>query len=93
MLKSPDTIARFGEHRARAEDEQGQPLETSFEISRKDLAKAKKRIAAVLKLDTGVEIHIKPGAAESNPLLERGFDDQKGMRFVKVYYNKDLSAG
>ncbi len=93
VLKSPDTIARFGEHRARAEDEQGQPLETSFEISRKDLAKAKKRIAAVLKLDTGVEIHIKPGAAESNPLLERGFDDQKGMKFVKVYYNKDLSAG
>lgn len=93
VLKSPDTIAQFNEHRARIEEEQGQPLETSFEISKKDLTKAKKRIAAVLKLDTGVEIHIKPAASEADPQLERGYDDQKGMKFVKVYYNKDLSVG
>lgn len=92
VLKSPETIARFEEHRARVEEEQGQPLETSFEISKKDLTKAKKRIAAVLKLDTGVEIHIKPGNTDSDPQLERGYDDRKGMKFVKVYYNKDINA-
>jgi hypothetical protein len=67
-------------------------LETSFDISKKDLTKAKKRIAAVLRLDTGVEIHIKPGSSESDPQIERGYDDKKGMKFVKVYYNKDVSA-
>jgi hypothetical protein len=92
VLKDPDTIAQFGEHRARIEEEQGQPLETSFDISKKDLTKAKKRIAAVLRLDTGVEIHIKPGSSESDPQIERGYDDKKGMKFVKVYYNKDVSA-
>jgi len=92
VLKSPETIAQFNEHRARIEEEQGQPLETSFEISKKDLTKAKKRIAAVLKLDTGVEIHIKPGAGDTDPKLERGYDDKKGMKFVKVYYNKDINA-
>lgn len=92
VLKSPDMIAQFQEHRARMEEEQGQPLETSFEISKKDVTKAKKRIAAVLKLDTGVEIHVKPGKAEDQPVLERGFDDDKGMKYVKVYYNRDISA-
>ena len=93
VLKDPDTIAQFGEHRARIEEEQGQPLETSFDISKKDLTKAKKRIAAVLRLDTGVEIHIKPGSSDADPQIERGYDDKKGMKFVKVYYNKDISAG
>jgi hypothetical protein len=92
VLKDPETIAQFGEHRARMEEEQGQPLETSFEISKKDLTKAKKRIAAVLKLDTGVEIHIKPGVGAADPQLERGYDDQKGMKYVKVFYNKDVNA-
>lgn len=93
VLKNPDVIAKFDEHRARIEEEQGQPLETNFEISKKDLSKAKKRIAAVLKLDTGVEIHFKPGSSENDPQLERGFDDEKGMKYVKVFYNKDVSAG
>lgn len=92
VLKDPTTIAQFGEHRARMEEEQGQPLDTSFEISKKDLTKAKKRIAAVLKLDTGVEIHIKPGVGAADPQLERGYDDQKGMKYVKVFYNKDVNA-
>ncbi len=93
VLKNPDVIAKFDEHRARMEEEQGQPFETNFEISKKDLTKAKKRIAAVLKLDTGVEIHIKPATSEIDPQLERGYDDKKGMKYVKVFYNKDLSAG
>ena len=42
---------------------------------------------------TGVEIHIKPGKSENDPQLERGFDDDKGMKYVKVFYNKDVSAG
>jgi hypothetical protein len=67
-------------------------LETSFEISQKDVTKAKKRIAAVLKLDTGVEIHVKPAATDDQPVIERGYDEKKGMKFVKVFYNKDLSA-
>jgi len=92
VLKTPDAVARFAEHRSRVEEEQGQPLESSFEISAKDLKKAKKRIGAVLKLDTGVEIHVKSTFATAN-VIERGFDDDKGMKFIKVYYNEDLNAG
>ncbi len=93
VLKTPEAVAKFNEHRTRMEEEQGQPLETSFEISKKDVTKAKKRINAVLKLDTGVEIHVKSTlSTEHDPVLERGFDDHKGMKYIKVFFNKDLSA-
>ncbi len=92
VLKTPEAVAKFDEHRARIEEEQGQALETSFEISHKDVTKAMKRISAVLKLDTGVEIHIKPAAGETAPVLERGYDERRGMKFVKVFYNRDLAV-
>jgi hypothetical protein len=94
VLKTPEAVERFQEHRVRAEEEQGQSFETNFEISKKDVSKARKRISAVLKLDTGVEIHVKSTlSTEHDPVLERGYDDKKGMKFIKVYYNQDISAG
>lgn len=93
VLKTPEAKTKFKEHRERIEEEQGQPLETNFEISKKDVTKAKKRISAVLKLDTGVEIHVKPTlSVEHDPVLERGFDDRKGMKYIKVYFNRDMSG-
>jgi hypothetical protein len=93
VLKSPEAVAAFEEHRARVEEEQGQALDKQFEISKKDVTKAKKRIGAVLKLDTGVEIHVKSTlSTEYDPVLERGYDDAKGMKFVKVYYKEQLSS-
>ncbi len=92
VLKTPDAKARFAEHRAVVEEQQGQPLKKSFEISPKDVKKAKKRIGAVMKLDTGVEVHVKSTFASAN-VIERGFDDDKQMKYVKVYYNEDTNAG
>jgi hypothetical protein len=93
VLKTPEAAARFAEHRSRVEEAQGQALETSFEISKKDVNKAKKRIGTVMKLDTGVEIHVKQAfTTMPDPVLERGFDKAKGMSFVKVYYNKELGV-
>jgi ketosteroid isomerase-like protein len=91
VLKTPDVVARFAEHRARFEEEQGQPLADSFDISKKDITKARKKIGAVVKLDTGVEIHIKSSFIEqTDPVIERGFDDGRGMKFIKVYFNEEI---
>ncbi len=93
VLKTPDAAARFAQHRAKVEEEQGQPLEASFAISKKDVTKAKKKIGAVMKLDTGVEIHVKSNfSAKQEPVLEHGFDEERGMKFIKVFFNKDLAA-
>ena len=90
VLRTPEAKTKFAEHRSRVEEEQGQPLENSFEISPKDLKKVKKKIGAVMKLDTGIEVHVKSSFASAN-VIERGYDDGKGMKFVKVYYHKDLA--
>jgi hypothetical protein len=44
-----------------------------------------------VKLDTGVEIHVKPAFAnQPEAVLERGFDAERKMKFIKVYFNEDL---
>ena len=90
VLKTPEAVAQFSEHRSRAEEAQGAPLEKSFGISKKNVSKAKKKISTVLKFDTGVELHLKPTFSDRHAgVLERGFDEEKQMKFVKVYYNKE----
>lgn len=91
VLRDPETVARFKEHRARIEEEQGQRFDDSFEIAKKELKKVKRKVASVLKLDSGVEIHLKPDLpGEPEAVLERGFDPEKGRKFIKVYFEKEI---
>ena len=93
VLKTPEAVAHFAGERQKLEEERGQPLQTNFEISPKDVKKVKKQAQAVVKLDTGFEIHIKPEVVSGAEwLLERGEDDAKGMKFIKLYYNEDVSG-
>lgn len=92
VLKTPEAAAKFAEHRAKIEEEQGQRFDDSFEISKKDVSKAKKKIGAVMRLDTGVEIRLKPGViAEPDRVLEHGFDPSRKMKFLKIFFNENLS--
>jgi hypothetical protein len=92
VLKTPAAAARFAAHRAHIEQEQGHRLDDSFDISRKDVTKARKKVSAVIKLDTGVEIHLKPAlAGKPDAVIERGYDDAKGMKFIKVFFNQDVT--
>jgi hypothetical protein len=91
VLRTPEAKEKFKEHKAKFEEEQGQRFDDSFAISKKDVNKAKKRIGTVVKLDTGVEIHVKPSfTAQPEPVLERGFDEEKGMKFIKVFFNGEV---
>jgi hypothetical protein len=92
VLKTPEAAERFKQHRAEIEEQTGGPLAESFEISKKDVTRAKKRIGSVIKLDTGVELHLKSTFTDQpEPVIERGFDEGKGMNFIKVYYHEDIT--
>jgi 37-kD nucleoid-associated bacterial protein len=92
VLKTPEAKAKFAEHRDQVEKEQGHKLEDTFEISKKDVSKAKKKIRTSMKLDTGVEIRLKPAlAAKPEQVLEHGFDEARKMKFIKIYFNEDLA--
>lgn len=92
VLKTPDAVARFNEQRARMEEEHGQSLESSFEIAPQGIKKVQKRVNTVIKLDTGVEIHLKPKMDNNvEPLMERGFDEDRGVKYIKVFFNEDVT--
>lgn len=92
VLKTPEAKQRFAEHRSKVEEEQGHRLDESFAISKKDVSKVKKKLQqSVMKLDTGVEIRLKPSAvAKADRVLEHGFDEEKKMKFIKIFFNEDL---
>jgi len=93
VLKTPEAGERFAARRAEIEEETGAPLPEEFEISAKDVDKARRKIGAVIKLDTGVEVHIKAAFADqAEPCIERGFDEARGMKFLKIYFNSDLTV-
>jgi len=94
VLKTPDARARFAEHKARVEEETGQRLDDGFEISKKDVNLAKRRVnQSFMKLDTGVEVRLRPAAlAKAGQVLEHGYDEEKKMKFIKVFYHEDLAG-
>jgi hypothetical protein len=90
-LKTPEAKAKFAEERKRIEEEEGVKLDEDFDISKRDVSKAKKLMKSVMKLDTGVEIRLKPKVVDKpDTVLEKGFDEARGMKFIKVFFNKDL---
>lgn len=92
VLRDPDTVAKFKEHKAKLEEEAGVPFEDGFEISRKDIEKARKKVSATMKFDTGVDVTLRPDFAQKRgDVIERGYDESRGMNFVKIYYNEDFA--
>jgi hypothetical protein len=92
-LRTPEAKARFAAERRRMEEDEGVKLEEGFNISSRDVSKAKKLMKSVMKLDTGVELRLSPKAMEQKQsVVETGFDDERGMKFVKVYYRRDLAG-
>ena len=91
-LRTEAAKNRFAEERKRVEEEEGIVFEENFDISKRDVSKAKKMMKSIMKLDTGVEIRLRPKVID-NPgeVLERGYDESKKMSYIKVYYNEDLA--
>lgn len=92
-LRTPEAKAKFAEERRRMEEDEGVKIEEGFDISTRDVSKAKKLMKSVMKLDTGVELRLSPKAIEQKePVIETGYDDERGMKFVKVFYRRDLTS-
>ena len=65
-------------------------IRNNFEVSDVVLKKEKKKFKSIIKLDTNIEIKLdvdSPDAASE--YLERGYDEEKKMKFYKVYFNEE----
>ncbi len=63
----------------------------AFSIAPAAINNAKKKIKNNIKLDTGVSIKMNfTNPEESKDLVERGFDEDKGLYFYKIYFNEEM---
>ncbi len=64
-------------------------IEDSFELSQPDVKKEKRKIKNVIKLDSKLELKVLLDKNNSSKNIEKGFDDDKGMHFYKVFFNEE----
>ncbi len=91
-LRTDAAQKKFKEERERLEEDEGITLEENFDISKRDVTKAKKFMKSIMKLDTGVEIRLRPKVVDKpGEVLEKGYDEARKMNYIKVYFNEDLA--
>ncbi len=89
-LEDPALIEQFTSFKNGFEEESGTKLDDRFAVSKKEATKAKKKLKGKMKLDVGVDLRFTSGFIDqSEKFLERGFDEEKHMQFVKVYFHKE----
>ncbi len=66
------------------------PENYSFEISQPAVSKARKKMSNLIKLDSGVQIKLDHASEAAQSYMEKGFDEQKGMHYYKVFFNEEL---
>ena len=65
-------------------------IRNNFEVSDVVLKKEKQKIKSIIKLDTNIEIKLDVDAPDAaSEYLERGYDEDKKMKYYKVYFNEE----
>lgn len=65
-------------------------IRNNFEVSDVVLKKEKSKFKTEIKLDTNIQIKIDIDAPDAaSDYLEKGYDDEKKMKYYKVYFNEE----
>jgi hypothetical protein len=65
-------------------------IRNNFEVSDVVLKKEKQKIKNIIKLDTNIEIKLDVDAPDAaSEYLEKGYDEEKKMKYYKVYFNEE----
>jgi len=90
VVKEPELIEQFKEHKQNFDINQGVAPSEVFSISTPAVKDMKRKFKNLIKLDTDFEIKINnPSDGINMQFIERGFDENKGMYFYKVFFNAD----
>ena len=81
----------FANYKTEYENDHGLVFSETFDISPVVLKKQKAAIKNYIKLDTNIQIKLDFRNPESSKeFMEKGFDEEKGMYYYKVYFNEEL---
>jgi hypothetical protein len=66
-------------------------MSDSFQVSELVLEKQKRSIKNAIQLDTNIQLRFNfDDPASMGKFVERGYDEEKGMHYYKVFYNEEI---
>ena len=86
VFEQPQLVESFKSYKEQFAEESNVELEDHFATSPAAVKKQKKHFKSILKLDKNFHIYVHG----NNELIESGFDDKKGMKYYKVFYNYEV---
>lgn len=86
-----DKIDAFEAHKQDFQEKLGieDTAEEGFYIDKPVVKKAKRGFKNNIQLDTQMEIKILSSQAQADGFLERGYDEEKEMKYYKIYFNNE----
>lgn len=86
-----DKLDAFEAHKQDFQEKIGieDTAEEGFFISKPVVQKAKRSFKNNIELDTQMEIKILSSQAQADGFLERGYDEERKMKFYKIYFNNE----
>lgn len=86
----PETRQQFAEFKKNYEEEAGSKLDDKFTVAKGEAKKVEKRLKSRLKLDSGADIRFSaPFLKKKDQFFEKGFDEEKQLQYVKIYYDRE----
>ena len=85
VLEQPDLVESFHEYKSEYTQNKSIEIEDNFQTSKPAVKQGKKMFKSVLKLDKNFHIYVHG----NQDLIESGYDDQRGMKYYKVFYNEE----
>jgi len=89
VLRNADLQNAFNDYRQQFSERAGVPLEDSFDISMPELQQQKRKYRNQIDLDTKIQIKLPFSPDGTQPHIERGYDEVRGMFFYKVFFLKE----
>ncbi|MDP4687341.1 MAG: nucleoid-associated protein, partial [Salibacteraceae bacterium] len=86
VFEQPQLVESFNNFKEQYAQESNIELEDHFTSSPAAVKKQKKMFKSILKLDKNFHIYVHG----NNELIENGFDEKRGMKFYKVFYNYEV---
>jgi len=85
VIVNPVGVESFKKFKSQYEEEYDTPIADGFQINNAAVKKQARVYKSVLKLDRNFHIYIHG----NNDLIERGFDEQTGKYYYKIYFDKE----
>lgn len=90
IFKNNDIKKEFFEYQELNKESFDFNINDSFEVYQNDIKKEKKKIKNIIKLDTKLELKVLLDKDNGTKNIEKGFDEEKGMSFYKIYFNEEI---